>query len=340
MNTKACMALAIAAGCALAATANAQMQVGQITKMPKNALKGRVHVDMLTGDHKIERFARGQKPAPQEDVDPSIWANIDYVGNGNWYTSSGSGQETFDWGDIGSGGDPVNITCVDFFYCSIASGLIDIELSFYQKDNGINTLTWEWAQIDGGLGDAYFGFAGLPGGSGGALACWIVTVDFGGQGFPFTINGDTDGDGDHDFAWGMRVTAGDPGLTTGGVLALPGFGDTGIPWSAVSTSFGVADLTDTYATGAHTGYSGTWWFGGANPPAVPYASFYLNLYGKTGGAGCYADCEGDGDLDVFDFLCFQNEHSNQTAYGDCENDGDWDIFDFLCYQNAYSNGCP
>ena len=28
---------------------------------------------------------------------------------------------------------------------------------------------------------------------------------------------------------------------------------------------------------------------------------------KCGGGGCYADCDGSGSLDFFDFLCFQNE---------------------------------
>ncbi len=54
---------------------------------------------------------------------------------------------------------------------------------------------------------------------------------------------------------------------------------------------------------------------------------------------CYPDCEEDGDLDIFDFLCFQSEWSAKTPYGDCEKDGDWDVFDFLCYQSAYAGGC-
>lgn len=54
---------------------------------------------------------------------------------------------------------------------------------------------------------------------------------------------------------------------------------------------------------------------------------------------CYADCEGDCDLDVFDFLCFQGVFSAQGAYADCEQDGDWDIFDYLCFLNEYGQGC-
>ncbi len=56
-------------------------------------------------------------------------------------------------------------------------------------------------------------------------------------------------------------------------------------------------------------------------------------------AACNADCEGDCDLDIFDFLCFQNEWAANSTYGDCENDGDWDVFDFLCFQNLFAGGC-
>ncbi len=57
------------------------------------------------------------------------------------------------------------------------------------------------------------------------------------------------------------------------------------------------------------------------------------------GVVCYPDCEEDGDLDIFDFLCFQGEFANQTKYADCEGDGDWDVFDFLCFQGQFANGC-
>ncbi len=55
---------------------------------------------------------------------------------------------------------------------------------------------------------------------------------------------------------------------------------------------------------------------------------------------CGPDCEEDGDLDVFDFLCFQGKFAAQDPYADFEGDGDWDIFDFLAYQNAFALGCP
>ena len=58
------------------------------------------------------------------------------------------------------------------------------------------------------------------------------------------------------------------------------------------------------------------------------------------GAVCYSDCEEDGDLDIFDYLCFLGSYSIQSPYADCEGDGDWDIFDFLCFLGAYGAGCP
>ncbi len=54
---------------------------------------------------------------------------------------------------------------------------------------------------------------------------------------------------------------------------------------------------------------------------------------------CKPDCEQDGDLDVFDFLCFQNAFAANLPYADWEEDGDWDVFDFLAFQNSFAAGC-
>lgn len=54
----------------------------------------------------------------------------------------------------------------------------------------------------------------------------------------------------------------------------------------------------------------------------------------------YADCELDGDLDVFDFLCFMNAWAQGKPYADCEKDDDFDSFDFTCFQNLYALRCP
>ena len=58
-----------------------------------------------------------------------------------------------------------------------------------------------------------------------------------------------------------------------------------------------------------------------------------------GATGCYADCDGDGQLTIFDFLCFQNAFASGEPYADCDGDGSLTIFDFLCFQNAFARGC-
>ncbi|MCH7792421.1 MAG: hypothetical protein IID31_09110 [Planctomycetes bacterium] len=55
---------------------------------------------------------------------------------------------------------------------------------------------------------------------------------------------------------------------------------------------------------------------------------------------CYPDCDGNGSLDIFDFLCFQNGFVNGEPYAcDCDPDPACDIFDFLCFQGAFVGGC-
>jgi hypothetical protein len=60
----------------------------------------------------------------------------------------------------------------------------------------------------------------------------------------------------------------------------------------------------------------------------------------AGGGKCAADCNGDGNLDVLDFVCFQGEWQGQTDAGDCDGNGSYDILDFVCYQGLFQDGCP
>ncbi len=54
---------------------------------------------------------------------------------------------------------------------------------------------------------------------------------------------------------------------------------------------------------------------------------------------CVADCDDNGRLDIFDFLCFQNLFASGSAEADLDGDGQLSIFDFLTFQNAFSQGC-
>ena len=55
---------------------------------------------------------------------------------------------------------------------------------------------------------------------------------------------------------------------------------------------------------------------------------------------CYADCDRNGVLDTFDFVCFQSAFAAGEPYADCDNNDVFDTFDFVCFQNAFVAGCP
>ena len=54
---------------------------------------------------------------------------------------------------------------------------------------------------------------------------------------------------------------------------------------------------------------------------------------------CRADLTGDGELNIFDFLEFQNLFAGGDLRADFDGDGDLTIFDFLEFQNEFSLGC-
>jgi len=57
-------------------------------------------------------------------------------------------------------------------------------------------------------------------------------------------------------------------------------------------------------------------------------------------APCYADCDNNTALDIFDFLCFQDLFAMGDPAADCDGNTTLDIFDFLCFQDAFATGCP
>ncbi len=62
-------------------------------------------------------------------------------------------------------------------------------------------------------------------------------------------------------------------------------------------------------------------------------------WNNKGGFECYPDLNGDGTLDLFDFLQFTNLFNAGDEQADCDPDGQYDLFDFLCYTNAFNAGC-
>ena len=61
---------------------------------------------------------------------------------------------------------------------------------------------------------------------------------------------------------------------------------------------------------------------------------------ETQGAVCAADCNGDGALNILDFVCFQGKWQGQDEAGDCNGDGAYNILDFVCFQGLFVAGCP
>jgi hypothetical protein len=86
--------------------------------------------------------------------------------------------------------------------------------------------------------------------------------------------------------------------------------------------------------GANSRFRGYAWAPNIGWINLDDAEHYVGL-----GDSCWADCNGDGTLDLFDFLCFQNAFVAEEAYADCETNGVFDLFDFLCYINRFNDGC-
>jgi hypothetical protein len=99
-----------------------------------------------------------------------------------------------------------------------------------------------------------------------------------------------------------------------------------------------------------TGMWQVWWSTSLWPdgPYALRAEFVRSdgsvIHGGVNGAfegdWCQADCNADGELDFFDFLCFQDQFAAGDLAADCDGSGDLDFFDFLCFQNAFAAGCP
>jgi len=67
---------------------------------------------------------------------------------------------------------------------------------------------------------------------------------------------------------------------------------------------------------------------------------HIQYAGGTVDDACPADCDGNGVLNILDFVCFQTEWQNQTELGDCDDNAQFNILDFVCYQGLFQQGCP
>lgn len=81
------------------------------------------------------------------------------------------------------------------------------------------------------------------------------------------------------------------------------------------------------------------YFGGRFQHAGGMPSPYLARWGDLPVPTCTADCDGSGDLAVFDWLCFSTAFSAGDLKADCDASGSLDLFDYLCFVNAFNAGC-
>jgi len=54
---------------------------------------------------------------------------------------------------------------------------------------------------------------------------------------------------------------------------------------------------------------------------------------------CEADMDGNGEVDVFDFLAFQSLFATGNGRADLDENGTLDIFDYLTFNNLFLDGC-
>ena len=57
-------------------------------------------------------------------------------------------------------------------------------------------------------------------------------------------------------------------------------------------------------------------------------------------SGCYADFNGDGSLNILDFVAFQGAFVGADPSADCDANGALNILDFVCFQGMFAKGCP
>ena len=87
--------------------------------------------------------------------------------------------------------------------------------------------------------------------------------------------------------------------------------------------------------------------GNVAPPGV-YMLFVVNDCGVPSeaamvlvgeGAGCYADFDNNGQLNILDFVRYSDRFTGGDPTTDCNQDGELNVLDFVCFQNAFTAGC-
>jgi hypothetical protein len=73
---------------------------------------------------------------------------------------------------------------------------------------------------------------------------------------------------------------------------------------------------------------------------VPFGGNVWGAEFRLAEAGCFADCDGNGELNILDFVCYQGLFQSGDAGADCDGNGELNILDFVCFQAEFVAGCP
>ncbi len=65
----------------------------------------------------------------------------------------------------------------------------------------------------------------------------------------------------------------------------------------------------------------------------------FRIEGEAMGTSCQADCDGNGTLNIDDFICFQTLFALGDPAADCDASGGLNIDDFICFQTLFALGC-
>ncbi len=82
------------------------------------------------------------------------------------------------------------------------------------------------------------------------------------------------------------------------------------------------------------GSGGLWIAGGRHDdPTVG------DIYKFEPEGGCYPDCDGNSQLNVNDYICFQTKFALGDPYADCDGNGQRNVNDYICFQTKFALGC-
>jgi hypothetical protein len=242
-----------------------------------------------------------------------------------------------------------------------SSATLDVcgSVSNEQASSGSKSLKIVGAQLPGQFGDDTVQRYTAVGGQWEFSVMAYVPSTATGRGWAVFLNTYDDPPGSNSFNWSLLASM-EPGT---GLLTLDG----SPAWATaplVTNAWAEfklvmdfdADLVDIFYAG-NLLYSGYSWkagvFGNSNGqpriqafdaygdefPLGISALYYDDVRLAESDTGCYADCNGDGSVNIFDFLCFQGKVTTGDPAADCNGDGNVNIFDFLCFQGAVTLGC-